>query len=284
MTEKKDVKDAEGKNLEKIEASGALKSYLKTVKSIQSLRIIDPDIAIFQGSRSEWGSSGGIGYFDQIYVYFHSQTDMREWQWRDRWSESKDRHDLRIDELGRISVELEKERQKVLIEIVNKEYGNRETFFSFEIKKEKSQKQLSPVEQLEFEKLLKNEIARIMTTLHELWECKPQMLMDYSGWGMIPSGSPAYTNYKEPSIKYEIINKELGVSAFITEEQIDNQGKDPQYRYELFVLKHGDQEVKRIFEDHAYEKREGSALIALVDLTPNKVTINTRDGKKTIKL
>jgi len=85
-------------------------------------------------------------------------------------------------------------------------------------------------------------------------------------------------------IKDEVTYASLGVAAFVTEEQIDHRTRDPQFRYKLYVLKYGDSNVQETKEDHAYEKREGSASIAIIDLKPDSITINTKNGKTTINI
>jgi hypothetical protein len=46
-----------------------------------------------------------------------------------------------------------------------------------------------------------------------------------------------------------------------------------------------DKSGKRILlEDHSYEKEEGSALIAIIDLSRDEIVVNTRGGKRTLKI
>ncbi len=105
------------------------------------------------------------------------------------------------------------------------------------------------------------EISKVLEELEKWWELEPQMLADYGNITM-PMVTPSYISYRRPSIKQKVIKPEIGVAAFVTEEQIDHRGSDPQYRYELFIITHKDGS-RVIFEDHAYEKRRAMRLLIL---------------------
>jgi len=248
------------------------------------LKVVDPDTLVYLKERSEWGSSGGVGYFDQVHVYYHGQTEMEEWQWRDRYSASKDRHDLRIEGLGKVSVSEENGEARIEIELINEEYGNRSTSFTFSAKEKTSSVTLSEQEQSAFAEKVKEEMTSVLKEKERLWAMKPQMRPDYPAGMTLPMGLPSsYVPYRRPSIKERLILASLGIAAFVVEEQIDHRVDDPQIRYELYVVKHGQGKAENVYEDHSYEKGQGNAVIALVQLKPDKALINTRNGKVTVK-
>ena len=242
-----------------------------------SLVIVDKDTAVVTDSRSDWGSSGGIGYYDQIRVFYGQQSNMQEWQWRDRYSASKDRPSLAIHGIGKVDVAKKENMVSIEIELINNKYGNRSTTFSFKQKKLAEVPRLSVDDQAKFQAQVEKEIELVMSELNRLWECKPEMLSR-----VMPTSS-GYTSYRQPSIKQTDFRLEIGVAVFVTEEQIDHRASDPQIRYELFVVKFGEEKVRRVTEDHGYES-EGGAFLAVLDLNSEQVVVNTKSGKATILL
>jgi len=251
-------------------------------KYIEEVKVVEPDIAVIQTSRSEWGGSGGIGYFDQITVYFYGQTEMEEWQWRDRYSASRDRWDLRIHGIGQVKIEAD-DIVEVRVELINNKYGNRWAIFHFEKVEQKDKPaQLSDEQQEKFKDQVEAEIEKIMARLNESWNLKPKMLASYPAGITMPRGTPAYVPYRAPHLKEKIVRADIGIAAWVTEEQIDHRESTPQMRYELYVMKFG-KNPRVVLEDHSYEY-EGSAVIAIVSLEADKVVANTRHGKKVIDL
>ncbi len=125
------------KEMIKTKISGKAEKWvldLMEEKMISIIKVVDPDVIICKTTRSEWGGGSGIGYFDQIYVYYYGQTNMKEWQWRDRWSADFDRYDLQINNIGEVEIKSE-EKDVVKIELINEKYGNRYTEFTFEPQK-----------------------------------------------------------------------------------------------------------------------------------------------------
>lgn len=269
-----------------VSLSSPLRHFLLGImaeKAIENLKVVDPDFAVAQTSRSEWGGSGGIGYYDQIRVYYHGQTSIQEWQWRDRWSASNDRPSLQVHGIGQVKLEVAKDdKVEVSVELINNKYSNRTAVYFFK----KASPPAIPSLDENARRAFLDKLCRCKDNLVResklLWRLKPQMLADYSGLSVIPSGSPAYVNYREPKIKQLVSRPEWGVAAFVLEEQIDHRGSDPQMRYELNLVTPAD--CRQVLEDHAYEKREGSALISIIDLQPGRIEINTRSGKRVIKI
>jgi hypothetical protein len=97
----------------------------------KSLVIMSPDIAAVLTSRSEYESSGGIGYYDQVRVFFKNQTDIKEWQWRDRYSASNDKPWLAVHSIGAVNVSEKGNKVIVEVELVNNQYGNRTVTYTF---------------------------------------------------------------------------------------------------------------------------------------------------------
>jgi len=246
----------------------------------KSLVIVSPNIAVVQTFRSEWGSSGGIGYYDQVRVFCGSQSEMREWQWRDRYSASNDKPWLAIDEIGNIKIS-EGEKVTVEVELVNKKYGNRTVTFTFDPPKpdtSDTSRKLSEEKQKLFLVKVEEEILKIMNELNRLWECKPKMLNPYS-----TTRQDSEIPYRQPFIKQKEVHPEIGVAAFVTAEQIDHRGTDPQMRYTLFVVTEDNKQAEAKAEDHGYE-REGGAFLKIIEVTAEHFVINTKEGKKTIKI
>jgi hypothetical protein len=69
----------------------------------------------------------------------------------------------------------------------------------------------------------------------------------------------------------------------VTAEQIDHRGTDPQMRYTLFVVTEDNKQAEAKAKDHGYE-REGGAFLKIIEVTAEYVVINTKEGKKTIKI
>jgi hypothetical protein len=240
----------------------------------KSLVIARPDVAIVLTSRSEWGSNGGIGYYDQVRVFCGSQADMKEWQWRDRYSEKDDKPWLAVHAIGAVEVTEKDNKVNVSVELINNQHSNRTVTYTFNPPKQSAVQTLSVNEQAAFKIQVEKEVARVISELNLLWECKPKMLSD---------SSPDYVPYRQPSIKQIEIRPEIGVAAFVTEEQIDHRVRDPQIRHKLYVLIAGSEMAKSKAEDHGYN-HEGGALLTILEIERKQIVFKTKDGKKIIKL
>lgn len=235
-------------------------------------KVVSKDLVIISGGRQEYGNTGGIGMFSQARVWYKGHTDLKEWQWRDRYSPSHDQPSLHINGIGNVEVETKGSTVEIKVELMNSQHGHRFTTFTFEDKDIPLSPTLTIEEQSSFTERLQTEMDKVLGRMMELWPKKNPMLT-----------SKGYMPYRQPSIKERVINATLGIAAFITEEQIDHDREDRQVRFELYVIKHGG-EAKFIHEDHGYEKREGSRVIGIVDLTPAKIVISTQEGQKTFTL
>lgn len=237
-----------------------------------SIAVANPDVFVWLTDRSEHGNSGGCGYFDQVHAYYFGQTKMEEYQWRDRYSADRDKPWLKVNSLENATVTLEGTKATVKVTLVNND-SKRPEQFTFEHKEVPAVVELTAEEQATFNQKVAEAIKTVMSRLEELWHLKPMMI-----------GTHGYVPYRRPLVKQNVTRANLGVAAFVTEEQIDHRGSDPQTRYELFVMTHKDATPKMVIEDHGYERREGSNVIAIVELNQDSVLVNTVNGKKTFKL
>jgi len=259
------------------------RAYLATV-SASDLKVVDPDTLVFLGSRSEWGSSGGIGYFAQVTAYYRGQTDMQEWQWRDRYSASKDKPWLSVHGIGRVTASEKDGKVQLEVELVNNQHGNRKTSFTFNKAKElPTVKRLPAKDQEIFAANVEKEIARVLEELERLWGYKPQMAASYPAGMSMPMGTPSYVSYQQPMVKERKIRADIGMAAFVTVEQIDHRGSDPQIRFELHVMKFGEEKSRSLCEDHGYGS-EGGAFLVIQDINQEAITVNSKAGKQVIKM
>lgn len=268
-----------------VEVGETMRNYLTSVdanKTIWALKIVAPDIAVFRTDRSEWGGSGGIGKFHQANVYYKGQVEMQEWQWRDRWSASNDKPWNYIGGFGK--VDIKKNGEVVMkVELLNNN-GNRTATFRFQnLNLEKAIEHLSDEEQKLYSAKVEEIVNNLIAEKMRLWEVKPQMMARYPAGARMPAGTPSYVGYKQPWVKEKQVFPDRGIAAFVLEEQIDHRCDIAQMRYELYVFKGKEAEMQRLYEDHAYEN-EGSAVIGLVQLNQDAIIINSRAGKKTIKI
>ena len=107
---------------EEIKISEELRQQISSHENNETLTIVSPTIAVVITSRSELGSSGGIGYWSQVNVFCNGQSDMKEWQWRDRWSEIYDKPRLAIHGIGEVKI-FEENGTTIEIELINDQHG-----------------------------------------------------------------------------------------------------------------------------------------------------------------
>lgn len=258
--------------------SNELRRQILPYADNKSLVIASFNVAAVLTSRSEWGSSDGVGKYDQVRVFCGSQSDLQEWQWRDRYSASNDKPWLAVYSIGAVKTSEKDNKVIVEVELVNNKYSNRTATYTFDPPKPTIVKTLSVDEQATFTAQVEKEVARIMSELNRLWECKPKMVNLYS-----MSTADSYMPYRRPSIKQREFHPEIGVAAFVTEEQIDHWVSDPQIRHELYVLIAGSEKAERKAEDHGYG-REGGAFLTILEVGQEHIVINTKSRKATISL
>lgn len=254
--------------------------------SVGSVKVVEPEVVFVLTTRSQWAGSSGIARFSQVHVYFHGQSEMEEWQYRDQFSADRDNYRHNIHAVGEVQVSKENDKINLRVELINgEEYQNLQHAFLLELPEEGTVFETLPEEQLEqFRQQIESERERMLALLEESYEHKPEMYEDYPDGAVLPMGTSLYRPYRRPVVRQAMVQA-TGVAAFVCEEQIDHRHEDPQMRYELYVIKHGDEKARRIIEDHAYEKREsGTAFISVITLNPDVVVVNTSDGKSTIAI
>lgn len=262
------------KRFPNVEFTDDLRKQIDAHAAYSDLVVIGPDLAIVIDNRSGSGSTGGVAYYDQVRVFYGAQTEMQEWQWRDRYDTSRDRHDLQVHGLGEIEVIRETDKVIVKVELVNRDHGKRTAVYTFKPAGTVVVQTLSAEEQREFFDLLTQEIGNALKRPRELWPHKPHM-HDSNG---------RLTSYHQPNIKQVVERLEIGVAAFVVEEQIDHFVDDRQMQYTLFVLTRKSGKAEQKAEDHGYNNREGGAFLTIIEVEVDHIVINTKQGKETISL
>jgi hypothetical protein len=261
------------------EISDSLRKLLFGLKEIiQQVKMVDPDIALVYTDRSDWSGGAGTAYFDQVTCFYYDQKERREWQWRDKYSASNDRWDLRICGFGKVEIK----NHIVRIELLNKWHGNRWTEFKFNPPKPVTKTKQRSKEDVEaHQEVYDNTKAKVMEEKTQLWELKPEMLA--STGNFVTGGNTGYCRYAGPFVDQEFKRPEICRSAFIAREQIDHRGSVPQMRFELYLIK--DTTTKMIWETHFYAYPEvKNDFINIVELSETTMEIETADGKKTLRL
>lgn len=267
------------KRLGEMAISDELRQQILPYYDNDSLVVVSHDIAVVRDERHEHGSSGGVGMYDQVRVFCGSQSQMKEWQWRDRYSADNDRRDLAVHDIGAVQVTQKGESLQVEVELVNRNYGKRKAVYTFAVPEKTRAQTLSPEEQAEFVAKAQQEEARILARLNQLWKNTPQMPNRHASFM-----DAAYVAYRQPSVKQRELRPEFGVAAFVVEKQIDHRAIDRQIRYELYVLTAKREAAECVAEDHGYDSREGGAFLAIVEVASDQIVINTKAGKQTIQL
>ncbi|HCC05575.1 TPA: hypothetical protein DEP58_04755 [Patescibacteria group bacterium] len=135
---------------------------------------------------------------------------------------------------------------------------------------------LSIEEQATFIAQAEQDIARTMKKLNQyFWERKPKMENLRS--------TTRHISYRPPSIKQRVSRPEIGVFAYVTEEQINHWKSVPQFQYYLYVFSAGSDTAEAKVVDQGYDL-EGDATITITEIEQRHVVINTKSGKMTILL
>lgn len=259
------------------QVSATLHAQLNNFKGTVAQVIPEYDVAVGTKERSDWGSSGGIGYYSQLHIFYGSESTCQEWQWRDRYLAVNDRHDLSLgaSQIGDVEVSESERRVKVQVSLINHPAGI--VSHTFKKSVDSTGKLLSAEAQEAFKLRVENESQRVLEVLNGLWKAKPKMPCRFAS----TFTTDGYTEYSSPRLKKVEMLPEFGVAAFVTEEQIDNRGTDPQIRFELYTLVAGETPVVVRCEDHGYES-EGGAFLAILGINKDSVEVNSKDGKKVI--
>lgn len=245
----------------------------------------DTRIVTFIRERSEWGNSGGIARFSRVCIWHDGKVQKREYQYRDRWSAAHDNYGnyFRFAEIGDVSTVGDDLVINVTARPFNEVYSPRSIQFTY--KKEPQIPEirvLSVEEQKEFEDFFESEMQRVLALKEQLWHSSPKKAMI----SPVPVFriEDTYIDYKHPSIWSHVLDKRIGIGAFITAVQIDHFATDRQLQYEVYLARHGMPKSRIIFEDHAYLIREGDPAIIGLEVDGTKVVFNTRrSGRREIE-
>jgi len=253
-------------------------------RELWSASVLNPNTVAVVSGRSEWGSSGGVGYYSQAVMIFQDQSQTKEWCYRDRYDPSKDNWNLCIEKIGQIKAERKGETISFSVELLNKD-KSRWTEFSFAFKSEVAEsKKLSVAEQAVFASQVNEAIQCLLSVKEERWAGQPEMLRYSEQPIQLMPDESIYTKYQKPALQQKVIRESIGIATFVLVEQIDHRVSDPQLRYELYFLKFGSQDPAMIAEDHSYDRGEGNAMISIIDLNGQEVQIMTRQGIKKFSL
>ena len=139
-------------------------------------------------------------------------------------------------------------------------------------------KTLSTEDQQTFISLAKQDITHIMRELNQnFWKRKPKMMNPH------PVSIKRYKSYRQPRIKQRVSCPEIGVFAFVTEQQIGHSRSEPQLQYYLYVLTARSGRSERKVVDQGYEL-EGDATISILEVKQEYIVIKTKSGRMTILL
>lgn len=285
---KEKAREKLGTLLAQSEVSAAVENCLLEMltreKELWGASVLDSDTVALVSGRSEWGSSGGIGYHSQAVMVFRGQQQTKEWCYRDRYDSRKDNWDLCIEKIGQIQSKANGETIVFRVELINNG-KSRWTEFSFAFKLETAEAPaLSSAEQLAFRSQVEGAIESLLKAKEERWIGQPEMLRYCEIPTQLMPGESIYVQYQKPALQQKLVLESSGLAAFVLVEQIDHRLSDPQLRYELYSLKSGQQKSALLFEDHSYDRAEGSAMISIVDLNGQKVKARTREGVREIDL
>lgn len=266
-----------------IQLSDSLLAYLVNLEP-EIVHIVDSNLAVAKKPRSEYGGSGGCGYYDQLHVYFRGQTIMKEFMWRDRYSAANDRPYLSINSIDNVGIQENEDIVNIIVTVSNG-YGSRNV--SFELENKPVSMSVLTAEQLdEFESRVNQQIDKILID-REPGELRLMVETTVNHNNRRNKKTPSIFDeaaYKTSSLKQKVINPVCGVAAFVTEEQIGHQGDDRQMMFSLYVMKDGMEEADLLLRDSAYQRREKrSGLIAISNLMPDAVSVSTDSGPMTIK-
>ncbi len=261
-----------------------LLEMLISEKELWGASILDSETVALVSGRNEWGSSGGVGYYSQAVMIFQDHSEIKEWCYRDRYDSYKDDWSLCIEKIGQIKSEQKGERISFRIELLNKN-KSRWTEFSFAFKPEEvTALTLSIEDRSVFKEQVDETIANLLAIKEERWIGQPEMIRYSEISQQLLPGESIYVKYQKPTLQQKVLREGNGIAVFVLVEQIDHRVSDPQLRYELYSLKHGQSQATLLIEDHSYDRSEGNAMISVIDLNSSMVKLKTRKGEQIIRL
>jgi len=245
--------------------------------------------AVFLGGRSEYGSSGGIGYFSKVIVFAEGEDQEKEFQYRDRYSASKDNWNYQFSDLKIKKVDEEGDKTKISISAIAGKGNSTNVDFQFE-KKTKAVEQkekLSLDEQMDFRNQIDDFIQNILSE-------KASKIKGNTHFDKMNGG---YSSWNQPKLQELKIDAENGTAVFSVIENIGYGSPVeidmPQNRCELYLAQYG-KEIQEIARDHAYVvgvehpsyervknvESYGDPTMQNIKIKADKITYSGRGGKK----
>ena len=230
-------------------------------------------VIVYVDERSEYGASGGIARFSQIKLWVNGATDMKEFQYRDRYSASNDNYAYDFKEVKILDIErISKNQLSVRVQAKpgNKSFSPIEIEFSIEVSEQEISVRTTKEERekfLAFFEKTKEDVLKSYPKSNQTYFKKPLFNGDFSG----------HMQFPEPSISLSESKPKQLIGIFVTKEVIDAKVDILQTRYRLYLV--DGKSYKEIYEDHAYSS-EGDASIIGVEISGKKVAFTTRDGRK----
>ena len=137
----------------------------------------------------------------------------------------------------------------------------------------------------EFRATLEDLAESLLAEKLESWKHKPEMLRNLQSTSEFAGPLSSFVPYRKPIVQQIEVDEISGYGAFVLSEQLDHFQRDPQMRYELYVMKVGQQAPRRLHEAHGYVMREGDPQITIMDLNEDFVRLSLRDGEEqTVRL
>jgi len=207
---------------------------------------IDNKLLAYVDERSEYGSSGGVGRFSQVVLWADGKEYKKEYQYRDRYSESNDDYKFNFREVKIKSVEKQGDSLHVEIEAIpGKSYGSTNVEFKAVETNTETLPELSDNDFEEFEDSVQSQIDDILE----------KKAAKHEGMTHFDRDIGHHVEWEKPQVIDKVINKE-GFAAFVVNETIDYGSPIdtamPQVRSELYVMKQGDQKPTEVAQDHKY--------------------------------
>ena len=171
------------------------------------ITIAAPLVAVIHSERSEYGGSGGIGYFSQVTVVCGQATEMKEWQYRDRYDASRDAWHLAVHSIGEVKVKRDGTTVTVDVELKNNREGSRHATWTFTGSKESTATPaLDEAAQEAFRATFQATAEAELARLNEMHALKNPMVSRHGGH---------YTSYQQPRIKQQLVRADLGIASTI---------------------------------------------------------------------
>src|SRR3989344_3294190 len=245
---------------------------------VEDCFLASPEISVVAACRYDYSDGGGVARYSLLHVLYKDEVQVREWQYCDKYSHSKDRRDLMILKIGGKGTKAKEEGDSitVVVECVPpKEYSPRFVTFKFKRKADDAivaHIKLPEDEQEGFDKWVRQEGKRKLNQMLKIWNGNTHTMPT-------PHGR---VRYRQPRITSVEVNKPIGVAIIITEEQIDcDTLGNTQMQQKALLLMWKGKTVKVVHEEHAY-LTVGSANIDVVGISPKAVTLGTQSGQKSV--